>query len=66
MLTVIHPEWKRDPYMERIAQLTKALEESVRLQSHYAALLNQYDGGDRQGFGSADAWIERLRELDQL
>ena len=49
----------------RIVELQRALEESVKLQSHYASLLNQYDGGLRLGFGSADAWIARLRTLKQ-
>lgn len=34
-----------------------ALEESVKLQSHYAELLNMHDGGERRGFRSAKAWI---------
>ena len=44
-------------------ELHEALDESVRLQSHYAALLNQYDGGGRMVFPDADAWIQRLRDL---
>jgi hypothetical protein len=44
-----------------IGELRKALDESVKLQSHYAQLLNGYDGGQRMEFASADAWIERLR-----
>ena len=43
--------------------LLKALEESVKLQSHYAKLLNQYDGGERMTFESAQAWIDRLAHL---
>ena len=43
--------------------LRTALRESVLLQSHYAALLNQYDGGNRKGFANADEWIERLATL---
>ena len=39
-----------------------ALEESVKLQSHYAALLNQYDGGKRMTFRNADEWILRLQK----
>lgn len=51
-----------------IEELREALEESVRLQSHYALLLNMYDGGKRLTFASADEWIKtgrriRLREL---
>ena len=43
-----------------IAELRHALAESVKLQSHYAALLNDYDGGKRMQFGTPEAWIERL------
>lgn len=40
-----------------------ALDQSVKLQSHYAGLLNQYDGGSRLQFDSAKDWIERLEEV---
>ena len=40
-----------------------ALAESVKLQSHYATLLNMHDGGQRLIFKDADAWISRLREV---
>jgi len=40
-----------------------ALEESVKLQSHYAKLLNGYDGGTRFVFANGDAWLARLKEL---
>lgn len=46
--------------------LKLALEESVKLQSHYASLLNDYDGGKRRQFANADAWVERLRETGTL
>lgn len=42
-------------------EVREALEESVRLQNHYAELLNQYDGGERMQFKNGDAWIERLK-----
>ena len=45
-----------------IAELRAALDKSVELQSHQAALLNQYDGGNRRGFASGQAWIDRLAE----
>ena len=45
-----------------IAQLQYALEESVKLQNHYAGLLNDYDGGCRMRFQSARAWLKRLDE----
>ncbi len=44
------------------AVLRNALEKSVKLQSHYAELLNMYDGGARMQFASADDWIKRLNE----
>jgi hypothetical protein len=44
-------------------EMTKAaLEESVKLQSHYARLLNDYDGGWRLTFASAADWMRRLDE----
>ena len=41
-----------------IEALRVALEASVRLQSHYALLLNEYDDGERMTFDDADAWME--------
>ena len=49
-----------------IERLRIALRESLRLQSHYAVLLNQHDGGDRRVFRSPDEWIGRLREVGML
>jgi len=46
----------------RLAALEEALEESVRLQSHQARLLNQYDGGERRQFADREEWIARLAE----
>jgi hypothetical protein len=43
-------------------EVLHALEESLKLQSHYAYLLNAHDGGERIGFATADKWIARLRE----
>lgn len=51
---------------DRNAQLYAALHESVKLQSHYAGLLNMHDGGERRKFESADAWIARLVECGTL
>lgn len=48
------------------AQLLLALEESIKLQSHYAKLLNQYDGGTRISFSSPEEFMERLRSIDRL
>lgn len=47
-------------------QLVAALQESVGLQRHYAALLNQRDGGRRREFDTVQRWIERLREIGSL
>lgn len=46
-----------------LARAEGALEESVKLQSHYATLLNQYDGGERLQFESAQEWMDRLAAL---
>ena len=40
--------------------LRTALEQSVHFQSHYACLLNMYDGGSRMIFKDADGWLARL------
>ncbi len=42
------------------------LRRSVKLQSHYARLLNMLDGGQRMTFDSAAAWIYRLGIGTQL
>lgn len=43
-------------------EMRVALEESVKLQSHYAMLINMHDGGERIQFANADAWLARLRD----
>lgn len=53
--------------LQRDAELTaalSALRESVKLQSHYAGLLNMHDGGKRMRFPSAQVWMRRLAELE--
>lgn len=40
--------------------ISRALGESVKLQSHYAALLNAHDGGKRMTF-TPETWLERLK-----
>jgi tRNA U55 pseudouridine synthase TruB len=45
-----------------IKTLERALDESLKLQSHYAELLNIYDGGHRKIFKTKEAWINRLEE----
>ena len=47
-------------------QLRAALDESVKLQSHYAGLLNIYDGGQRMQFADREAWMARLAKLSAL
>ena len=49
-----------------IMELRIALRESVKLQAHYAMLLNQWDGGRRMIFDNSEAWIARLRETKTL
>lgn len=48
------------------AEIFDALYESIKLQSHYAKLLNQYDNGHRLSFVNAYSWIQRLRDLRGL
>ncbi len=48
------------------ADLRTALDESVKLQAHYAKLLNQWDGGHRLIFPSTGSWIARLRAYGAL
>ncbi len=48
-----------------VIKLKEALTESVKLQSHYAKLLNMYDGGQRMQFESIEAWMDRLDEVKQ-
>jgi hypothetical protein len=57
---------------QQIEDLRLALRESVRLQTHYARLLNMLDEadagayGERREFLSPDEWMDRLRELGWL
>jgi hypothetical protein len=48
---------------EEMERLRAALERSVQLQSHYAKLLNEYDGGNRMQFDDADQWLARLEQI---
>jgi hypothetical protein len=48
----------------QLQTLQNALEKSVKLQSHYAELLNMYHGGERLQFADAAAWIQRLDDLE--
>ena len=47
-------------------ELEIALKESLKLQTHYAALLNDYDGGQRRGFLNSEVWIARLKETGRI
>lgn len=49
-----------NPVMNKNIYLS-ALEESLKLQTHYAKLLNQYDGGKRIIFKSVSEWLKRLK-----
>ncbi len=53
-------------YAENPGPLRDALTRSLGLQSHYAELLNMYDGGKRRGFKTADEWMDRLREIGEI
>lgn len=48
---------------DKVRFLLHALDESVKLQSHYAELLNAYDGGKRLSFPRTSDWLERLRKI---
>lgn len=50
---------------KQILEKDNALEESVKLQSHYAEILNMHDGGKRIQFSSAKEWIDRLEYLQK-
>ena len=52
-------------WIETVKRRLGALDESVKLQSHYASLLNQYDGGQRMQFDDGQAWIDRLAECNK-
>jgi hypothetical protein len=49
--------------IRQLQVLRHALDKSVKLQSHYAKLLNDFDGGKRTPFASPEAWIDRLQVL---
>ncbi len=50
-------------YNEQV--LRRALDESVKLQAHYAELLNMHDGGQRMIFRTTQEWLDRLAALDR-
>ena len=56
--------------MEAVVVTTKrekflyyALKESLKLQCHYAKILNMYDGGQRIDNFTFETWINRLSEI---
>lgn len=51
---------------ESAPELRYALEEALRLQAHYAKLLNMHDDGERIAFEDADEWLYRLRFLREI
>ena len=55
----------RDRLRAENARLKEALEKSIKLQSHYAKLLNAYDGGKRIVF-SYQEWLDRLSHLEAV
>lgn len=55
-----HPATKYD-----FLEIWVALEELVKLQSHYARILNQYDGGNRLEFQSANEWMDRQKRMNR-
>jgi uncharacterized Zn finger protein (UPF0148 family) len=57
---------QRDHLQAENQRLKEALEELIKLQSHYATLLNGYDDGCRHPFESAEEWMDRLEELKRV
>ena len=51
----------RASFEAEIAEVRTALEESLKLQAHYAELLNMHDGGHRLIFKTTEAWLTRLK-----
>jgi len=49
----------------KLQEQANGLEESVKLQNHYALLLNERDGGERIIFSNAEAWLIRLKETNK-
>lgn len=43
-----------------LARLRHGLDESLKLQNHYAVLLDMHDGGKRKRYASIDDWLARL------
>lgn len=54
--------WNQRPPARTHEITRRALEESVKLQAHYASLLNAHDGGKREIYLNVDLWIERINK----
>lgn len=52
--------------VDLVAELAVALEESLKLQAHYARSLNDFDGGSRRVFHDMHEWLDRLHETGTL
>ena len=50
---------------EDAQKMRAALDESVKLQAHYAVSLNTWDGGERIVFKTTDEWLARLDDLNR-
>jgi hypothetical protein len=62
---IVFPRAALESLCAEVELLRTGLEESVKLQSHYAVLLNQWDEGHRRQFPTGEAWLQRLFELRQ-
>lgn len=51
------------PKEQTVEVLQKALFESIKLQGHYAKLLNQYDGGKRMEFKTIEEWLINVNKF---
>lgn len=58
--------WTKEAWEFCMARMRGALDESVKLQSHYANLLNMHDGGGRLQFKDGEEWIARLAALSGI
>jgi hypothetical protein len=62
----VPPPGRTEQDVDLVAELVLALEESLKLQTHYARMLNDYDGGERMGFHTVQDWLNRLHEIGTL
>ena len=62
------PPWAGKPSPASAEELYIALREALKLQKHYAELLNMHDGGQRRSevFATPETWIARLRDTGEL